>query len=456
MQRRDALRTLSFAIVPGLLAACGGGHGASTIDNVLSIESFKSERSHYDVGETATVTAIFKGGTGRIEPGGIVVASGVPTEIRFLAATANLRLVVGTGGKSIERELTLAVAYRNTFQTLSMGFARTRHVTAEDSRRHLLVIGGVDGEPSLPSQVFAFDPFAERFALAGALLTGRLHHTATALADGTVLVFGGVRGIPAAPFAERFDPRNGISRATGSQPLWNRTDHSATLLADGRVFLAGGAVSGESPASSSIDIYDPAADRFSQLASQLLVGRRGHSATRVNDDTILIHGGSTAEGAMAPPELHSLKTQTSSLVLPPVEARARVEHAAVRLDNGDVVVLGGEDYATGDRIDTVLRFSASASAYTATIQLQLGRARMAAVALTDGRVLVSGGSSTSYSLGVAATEFYLPSSNSAATGPSMAGARMLHTSDLLVTGKVLIVGGTRENLALAATAELFG
>lgn len=456
MQRRDALRALSLAALPGLLSACGGGSDAAVpIANLMSIESFKSERSHYYVGETAMVTAVFKGGSGRIEPGDIVAASGIPMEIAVLAASASLRLVVSAGGKSIERELHLTVVYRSTFQALSMGFSRTQHVTAQDSRGHLLVIGGEDNMPSMPSQVFAFDPFTERFSAAGALLTGRRRHTATALADGTVLVFGGIRDTASAPFAERFDSRSGSSRATGSQPLWNRMDHSATLLADGRVFLAGGNVFGESRSSNIIDIYDPAADAFSRLTSALLVGRRGHSATRVNDDTILIHGGTTADGAMAPPELFSLKTQTSSLVLPPLEARARVEHAAVRLNNGDVVVLGGEDYTMGDAIDTVLRFSTPAKAYTSTTQLQLGRARMAAVALTDGRVLVSGGSSRFFSVGVASTELYLPASNSTASGPSMAEARMLHTSDLLVTGKVLIVGGTRENQELAATAELF-
>jgi len=62
---------------------------------------------------------------------------------------------------------------------------------------------------------------------------------ASSLADGRVLVTGG--GSLDAPFSETYDPAT-EQWTTGENLIVGRRGHTATLLADGRVLVAGGFV----------------------------------------------------------------------------------------------------------------------------------------------------------------------------------------------------------------------
>src|SRR5262245_57146302 len=80
---------------------------------------------------------------------------------------------------------------------------------------------------------------SEQVQSVGALVTPRVHHTATVLSDGRVLLAGGIDANGVSGAAEVFDP------ATKSfMPVGNlssaRGGHTATLLANGKVLITGG------------------------------------------------------------------------------------------------------------------------------------------------------------------------------------------------------------------------
>ena len=64
---------------------------------------------------------------------------------------------------------------------------------------------------------------------AGALVTGRAHHTATLLPDGKVLAVGGMNADGSLDSAEVYDPAGGPWKGAGSLTT-ARNYHTATLL----------------------------------------------------------------------------------------------------------------------------------------------------------------------------------------------------------------------------------
>src|SRR5215470_12509941 len=123
------------------------------------------------------------------------------------------------------------------------------------------------------------------------LAVPRTGHTATALSDGRILITGGrdaAGNLVAA--SEIFDPETQTSSASAALNT-ARVDHSATVLADGRVLVAGG--TGASGALSSAEIFDPAhpENGFQPVASAMSTARTKHTATLLNDGHVLIAGG---------------------------------------------------------------------------------------------------------------------------------------------------------------------
>lgn len=159
----------------------------------------------------------------------------------------------------------------------------------------VLIIGGYDGKHSLNSCEF-YDPqekkfFASRAKLGGGRVgrTGRIGHTATLLADGTVLVCGGWNGSgEAVQTTEFYDPYSD-SFSDGPLMTVKRSQHTATALLDGKILLTGGE---KGYASSNTEIYDPDVGSFSPGA-MMGVSRYCHFAMLVGGK-VFIGGGSDA------------------------------------------------------------------------------------------------------------------------------------------------------------------
>jgi hypothetical protein len=128
---------------------------------------------------------------------------------------------------------------------------------------------------------------------------------------------------------------------------------------------------------------------------------------------------------------------------------------ATLLNNGDVLVTGGED-ASGNPVATAELFDPTTGMFTPTGSMSVARAEHMATLLTNGAVLVTGGISSSgvNTTFTATAELFDPAIGAFALTGSMESPRELHTATRLGDGKVLVIGGDNANSDLS-TAELF-
>ena len=167
----------------------------------------------------------------------------------------------------------------------------------------------IAGEPTAE----LYDPDSGAFSMTGSMLTqgglGRPYYihgrTATRLADGTVLLTGGEHEDEGRfSSAELYDPTTGAFNFTGRMEAV-RDGHSAVLLPSGKVLIAGGegVLIGCSPSFcqtqslASAELYDPSLRMFSP-AGRMHVQREWHTATVLNDGSVLIAGGLTFIGGV--------------------------------------------------------------------------------------------------------------------------------------------------------------
>lgn len=432
-----------------LLTACGGGGAKTEPVAGPAIAQFTGDRASYYVGERARLTAVYSGGTGRIEPGSIPVASGQTVETPILAARTNFRLIVTDGTRTASRDATLEVGYRERFRTLAMPFARSEHASVLLSDGSVLIVGGEDGG-GLAETVWRFDPSTETFRSIGQLATGRVAHVAVALPNDRVLVYGGARTLTNSPRAEIVDVVTGATRPTLGQPAASRSYATGTLLADGRVLIVGGA-----GATTTAELFDPQTEQFTPIASPLTLARYGHTATRLADGRVLIYGGfgTIVGGAGLVPEIFDPATNAFT-GLAAAETTQRANHTAVRGPDGAVWILGGEDF-DGEPLSTVLRFDPAQATFTRAPDMLDGRTYARATLLTDSRVLAVGGDTPGTGLASDRVELIAPDGVRRA-GPALGSPRVLHSlTPLPVSGKVLVLGGLGTGREVLSTAEIF-
>ncbi len=163
-----------------------------------------------------------------------------------------------------------------------------------------------DGRVLFPSQAYApqlYIPAIGTFSVTGHMsgecnsgLSNGCDSAATLLTNGKALFAGGESDFGRSAYAELYDPATGRFAATGSMTS-RRAWHSLTLLPDGTVLAAGGETDGCSGnfcafagIVSSAEVYDPTSGTWAATGD--MTGLRStHTATLLNDGTVLIAGG---------------------------------------------------------------------------------------------------------------------------------------------------------------------
>jgi hypothetical protein len=214
-------------------------------------------------------------------------------------------------------------------------------VTLRDGR--VLVIGG--GVAATSSELF--DPALSRWthvASPPGLLRSGIGPPVL-LRDGRVLVVGGdLDGGRASAQAAIFDPARG-TWTKARRMIDGRSAPSTALLPDGRVLVVGGARSFAGRPLASAEVYDPVRDAWAKVASPSIAPAEA-AMTSLEDGRILIAGGygyaGYASDPLASAEIYDPTTDT--WVAAPSMHEARFGHAAVRLEDGSVLVIGGHAF----------------------------------------------------------------------------------------------------------------
>ena len=128
----------------------------------------------------------------------------------------------------------------------------------------------------------------------------------------------------------------------------------------------------------------------------------------------------------------------------------RVVATATLLNNGSVLVVGGNNVRGGPLLTSAELYDATAATFAATGSLNTPRSGHTATLLSNGMVLVVGGTLLSTS-----TELYNPATGTFTATGNLSIARSGQTATLLNNGMVLVTGGTQPNGTTLSTAELY-
>jgi hypothetical protein len=176
----------------------------------------------------------------------------------------------------------------------------------------VLIAGGFDGT-NFPANAELFDPVAGTFAATGALNTPRASATAIVLDNGSVVIAGGSTcSSTNCPTATAELYASGAF-STISNLTVSRVDQTITLLTNGQSLVAGGytACSSSCVSDSTTELFDPQAGSFT-AGQGLSAARSQHTATLLNDGTVLLVGGINNGQSLSSTDVY----HPSSLALP--------------------------------------------------------------------------------------------------------------------------------------------
>jgi hypothetical protein len=202
--------------------------------------------------------------------------------------------------------------------------------------------------PSTNSFSASFTPLGGGAPVNPTLAVARSSHTQTALLDGRVLITGGYTGASGTSqgtpttHVELFDPQTGLMSA-GPSMTAARAEHRAVRLPDGRVVVAGGFT---------WQLFDPVTNTWS-ADYPMQRARFSHEAVLLPDHAgpglhcVLLVGG-TGSG-LHTMELLDPDSQTSTLTTAVLNEGVD-DLGAARLDDGRILIVGGQSTTTGNTL----------------------------------------------------------------------------------------------------------
>jgi hypothetical protein len=242
----------------------------------------------------------------------------------------------------------------------------------------------------------------------------------------------------------------------------SRYQHSATLLNDGTVLIAGGIncpAAGGCTYLASAEIYDPANKLFTNTGS--LAAPRSAPAVLLQNGKVLIAGGYECDSAGNCASLSSAEIYdpTSHTFAPAANmTSARNGHTMTLLHNGQVLIAGGEtcvSAASCTALNTAELYDPIQGLFTPTGSLSAQRYNASATALNSGLILIAGGfDGTSYP---AMAELYDPAAGTFSAASNLIFPRSNATATLLNDGHVLVAGGNTcsSSSCPAITSEVY-
>jgi Galactose oxidase, central domain len=320
----------------------------------------------------------------------------------------------------------------------SMTASRAEHTaTLLTERGQVLITGGIDNTSMYLASAEIYDSHKQAFIpTKGTMSAPRIFHKAVLLPNGLVLITGGTSLNQALNTAELYNAKSQTFTPTNTTMNSGRLLHTATLLASGNVLIAGGQSSNGAMPLSSAEVYHSKKQQFVFTNGDMTIARYGHTATLLNNGKVLITGGFGSGGcpgaALATAEIFDSSSGTFAPTKGPMN-NARALHSATLLRNGTVLIAGGIDAdCAGDVIATAEIFDPATGLFTPTSGVMTSsRYRHTATRLNDGTVLIAGGENSSFTV-LETAELYNPASKSfVSTSGTMTQSRISFTADAL-------------------------
>ena len=419
---------------------------STTLGDVVTLTATLSDSTPMSTGTPTGLVTFFDNGTpigtGTLNAGAPDQATFTTSLLSYAASPhtitagyegdANFK-ATGTGSSTLTQSGAETVSQRAT--TVGVGLSPSTVATGNASTTTVTV---TDNGLTNPSGT------ADTWTATGAPGAGASGATATLFADGAVLLAGGRSPSGVVANAYIYNATNKTFTATGNLNT-ARIAATATLLPNGQILIAGGSTDGTATnALQTAELFNPLTGAFTLAGSgssgQMAAARFLHTATPLQNGQVLIAGGENSSGSLQTAELYNPATDTftatGSLSTP------RYGAAAAILGNGSVLIAGGQN--SGGVLSTAELY---AGTFTATGSLNTARTGATATLLLSGNVLIAAGENSSGALSSAelyTAGAFTPSKSSLNT------ARFNHSAILLPSGMVLLVGGASGN-----TAELY-
>jgi hypothetical protein len=231
---------------------------------------------------------------------------------------------------------------------------RANHTSTKLADGKVLITGGFYYDASnvyhTRNTAVVYDPSTKAFTPIGNMIASRERHTATLLKspDNRVFVFGGWQDGDGR--GEFFDPSTlTFSTATGFPLAYHGGGHTATLLDDGTVLIAGGWTSNE--VTDVMELFDPNVGGGTYTgAGTMLHPRQYHAATKLADGSVLLSGGLFDAVCCILHQPHaSLERYVpgTGIVAAGSMIASRYEHTATPLESGQVLFTGTFGWSFG-------------------------------------------------------------------------------------------------------------
>ncbi len=241
-------------------------------------------------------------------------------------------------------------------------------------------------------------------------------------------------------------PFNTTLATSGFNNLWHLSWTASVQLSDGKVLQTGGDSAGVFK--NFAVIYNPTTGTWAAGAT-MNVARSKHTATLLNNGRVLVTGGN----ASAPVATCEIYDPNTDVWIPVTSmANARYAHTATLLSDGRVLVFGGAAVATGEI------FNPTTGLWTTTSAAPDYRYHHQAVRMQDNRVVLFGGYKA-YPTPQAATWVYNPFNDYWITAAVLPTA-LFHQKALLTTqigtsGAVIAIGGTSDDTVTFGDITVF-
>ncbi len=232
-----------------------------------------------------------------------------------------------------------------------------------------------------------------------------------------------------------------------------RKGHTATLLSTGKVLIVGGeTTSGQTTTHlKTAELFDPTTSTFAATTS-MTDGRSFHAAVLLQNGNVLVAGGSGDSGVLSSSEIYDLSKPGFRSSGPLKQARS--EPGATLLTTGDVLLTGGID-GSGTVLKEAEVFATAGEVWSVKGDMTERRTGDFVAVLNSGALAIAGITTTTGLADLADSDLYGEASGTFSAGPNLSQERFYFGGATLSNGNVLVAGGFALSLGMnTSTAEL--